>query len=361
MYKVKGEQIRVWMASVTDDEILISHGLLNGKIQYKRKKCNGKNIGRANETTANEQALAEMESLYNKKRDEGYRDTIAEAQSIQLYLPMLAMQYEESLANDRMFAQPKLDGIRCLAIWDGKNVTLQSRKGKPLNIPHVREELQEELTKIQPPSLFLDGELYIHNEGFQEVTRRVKKLCPGTYTVKYYVYDLCVLSSCAGTQTAETVLCRDSAFYKRVRGYHNICRYMQTVEAVPCHAIHKKDIPIKHAEYVSEGYEGLILRDLDSVYEMDKRSKGLLKYKTWKDDEFVITGHKIDQNGLCVWECSTGTHTFDVTPKASHDDRKKMLLTATEQYGKRLTVKYFELTEAGIPRFPVGLGIREID
>lgn len=350
MYKVKNQKIRVWEAVADGDEILITHGELGGRCQTRRKKCTGKNKGRANETTPEQQAHLECESLHKKQWDRGYRDTIEQAESAVLYLPMLAKPYTYPLSKDVMMGQPKLDGIRCLAIWDGTTVRLQSRRGKPLHVPHIQKELAEACVDMEPG--FLDGELYVHGETFQEITRRVKKLSATTETVRYCVYDCYSLAV------------PDRVFKHRVPLY---CRFIRQkklkhTEYVECTLVHKNCVLSAHLGYVAQGYEGMILRDPDSIYELDTRSNGLLKFKAWQDAEFRIVGHKVDQNGLCVWTClSEGGGQFDVTPKASHAERKKMLLTAQEQYGKPYTVKFFELTEAGIPRFPVGLGIREID
>jgi hypothetical protein len=50
---------------------------------------------------------------------------------------------------------------------------------------------------------------------------------------------------------------------------------------------------------------------------------------------------------------------FKATPKASHAERSQILINGDSYKGKLATVRYFSLTDEGIPRFPVFIGIRD--
>ncbi len=115
-------------------------------------------------------------------------------------------------------------------------------------------------------------------------------------------------------------------------------------------------------QYMSDGYEGAIVREMEGTYEIGKRSNHLLKVKTFMDEEYKIIGHTEGIGGFegCViWICETEKgQKFKVVPKGTYEQRQSWFKTATYNYGAMLKVKFFELTDEGIPRFPVGIGIR---
>ncbi|CCW65139.1 unnamed protein product [Phytomonas sp. EM1] len=100
-------------------------------------------------------------------------------------------------------------------------------------------------------------------------------------------------------------------------------------------------------------------------YAYGQRSGTLLKYKLTRDDEFVIEsaveGKGKWKGALGAFVCRTkdGRATFTVTPASSDAEKKRMWACWRTAYkGKALTVQYQELTADGIPRFPIGRGIR---
>ncbi|MFW3388479.1 UNVERIFIED_CONTAM: hypothetical protein RF648_21055, partial [Kocuria sp. CPCC 205274] len=92
----KDGKFKHWIVEVEDDVITVRHGQLGGKMQEQITICTGKNIGRSNETTPEQQALLEAESKYNKQIDKCYRPTQEEAKSVGEVLPMLAKNYLDS-------------------------------------------------------------------------------------------------------------------------------------------------------------------------------------------------------------------------------------------------------------------------
>ena len=97
-----------------------------------------------------------------------------------------------------------------------------------------------------------------------------------------------------------------------------------------------------------------MLREFGSMYE-GKRSKTLLKVKEFHDMEVKITGYKQGtgkyKGMLGSYECVTKEgHTFNCGSGLTDEDRENKL-----NIGKFITVKYFELSKDGVPRFPVYL------
>ena len=77
----------------------------------------GKNLGKVNETTAEEQAQLTVERIYTIRKEQGYAETI-EASGKKFFQPMLAAKYfgmslkkrEELFRKEVVYHQPKLDG-----------------------------------------------------------------------------------------------------------------------------------------------------------------------------------------------------------------------------------------------------------
>ena len=139
------------------------------------KECKPKNVGRANETTATEQAISEGMSKVTEKLRKGYFETIEQAKAeggSDFMAPMLAHKYEDyaDAIEWPCYVQPKLDGIRCFDTPDGK----VSRTNKPiLTMGHI--DVKATLVSFVAGSPFgvrkedpiVDGELYAHGLNFQ--------------------------------------------------------------------------------------------------------------------------------------------------------------------------------------------------
>ncbi len=105
--------------------------------------------------------------------------------------------------------------------------------------------------------------------------------------------------------------------------------------------------------------EGLMLRDPASAYE-NRRSKSLLKVKTFHDDEAVVLGYK-PGTGRCqgmvgALKCRN-THgvEFEVGSGLNDDMRRK-----PPKIGSKITYKYQEFNkDSGKPRFPTFLRVFE--
>jgi ATP-dependent DNA ligase len=140
----------------------------------------------------------------------------------------------------------------------------------------------------------------------------------------------------------------------------------KTLRIVPVHQVeNKEDIERLLYQFLENGDEGIMIRNSDSPYEIDKRSYNLQKYKKFMDSEYKIVGaeegHGNDE-GTVVWICVNGEgKEFNVRPKGTRDARREFYNNKESYYGKSLTVKYQELTNDGIPRFPVGITIRDYE
>jgi DNA ligase-1 len=267
--------------------------------------------------------------------------------------PMLAHDYNKRGKDIKFpcYAQRKLDGVRCLAI-SGKG--LYSRTGKAFpHMDHIRAEINS-----LPKGTILDGELYSDTLNFQEIVGLVKKetLKPADAPKMTQIY-LCVYDTVMdGTNEARNAWLADLFKTHKFKAL----RLLPTDSAD-----NLEDVKRLHAMYVADGYEGLILRNKAGLYKVGHRSADLQKYKEFKDDEYKIVGFKEGdgiEKGCVIWVCETkDKKPFSVRPRGTHEQRAEAFKTASKAVGKKLTVRFQELTEDGIPRFPVGLAIRDYE
>lgn len=343
-------KIQEWSISAEEKDgvgiYTVVHGQQNGKKQTTSTKIlKGKNVGRANETTVWEQTQAEAEAQWTKKQERnGYTTTIPTSKPVR---PMLAKQYEDEkhkLDWSKVVVQPKYDGVRALAIVKNGQVTLMSRQGKPFkSCQHIRDAL------AHLPTMVLDGELYSDELHFQDIVgmvKREKTQDANVLKIKYHIYD---------------VLNKEN-YQKRHEILFNLpvsdpIIKVETRPAASNDAVYKA-----LTRFVTAGYEGAIVRDLRSNYKINGRSEGLLKLKTFMDEEFEIIDvfeGKGKFEGMGIFKCQTQEEkAFDVTPKCSEDSKREILKNRDKYIGQMLTVKFFEWTKDKIPRFPVGISVR---
>lgn len=347
-----------WAIEVVKNRFRSHSGQVGGKITVNEwTTCQGKNIGKSNETTASEQAIAEASALMAKKLERGYFKTLKGIHGEKPFEPMLARKWED--VKDKItypiYTQPKLDGIRCILKKDG----MWTRTGKKINsCPHIYEEVKY-LFAIHP-DMILDGELYCDklNNDFNKICSLVKKTKPtkddldeSSKVIQYWVYDL---------------PSNKGPFSERTKELMQLVKKEKSIVIVPTSLIRDEDrIMAMLGYYIEQGFEGQILRVPSGKYE-NKRSKGLLKHKLFTDEEFEVVsveegkGLKANMIGSATLKNKKG-QTFSSNFKFSHDELKEMFKTKDNMVGKMVTVKYFNLTPDGIPRFPYIIGIRDYE
>jgi DNA ligase-1 len=341
-------------------DICTEYGQIGGKMQNARKTATPKNVGRANATNAGEQAILEATAMHKKRLDGKYSLTIEDAKK-EVFLPMLAASFDKR--KDKVTypvdVQPKLDGVRCLAYWDGDSVKLMSRGGKQWNCcQHIIEELEE----VLPKGMVLDGELYIHGSTFQEITKLVKKLRPESVNVQFHVYD--VPRAVYWTPAFGKVVWDNRI--EALADFRDASIDCKSVVVVETHQANSEDEVYQlQSEYLEDGYEGAIVRERDGEYKFGYRSNKLLKVKNFMDEEYLIAGFTTGVgrfDGCIVWVCMTEDgQSFKVVPQGTMEERQETYKNADKHIGDWLKVKFFELTDDNIPRFPVGLGVRLLE
>jgi DNA ligase 1 len=359
--KTKTGATQQWQIEVEENKYRAHSGQMGGKITTNEwTVVYGKNVGRSNATTDNEQAIAEAVAKRTKKLESGYFEDVNNINEQQYFEPMLAAKWEDY--KDRIqypiFSQPKLDGIRCIVTKDG----MFSRNGKPIiSAPHIYESLKP-LFETNPQLIF-DGELYADKfaNDFNKIVSLVKRTKPtaddladSKKNIQYWIYDL--------PSEDTTFEMRSQSLYELFMEWSYFTNHCFNVDTDVCNS--EAEVMELYGSYVDKGFEGQMLR-LDTLYE-NKRSKSLLKHKTFVDEEYTILdicegeGNRSGTAGYMVFQTESGKG-FKSSIKGTFEYTKWVLENRLDLIGKSATVKYFNLTPDGIPRFPYVISIDRMD
>lgn len=357
--------IQRWVIGVEGTTIVTTYGQVGGVMQNTSESLkSGKNQGRKNETAADEQARKEAKSRWEKKKKAGYVGSMSEAQEDKVdelveggILPMLAKVYEDhavKILDKEVAVQPKLDGGRMIAmIGQDFSVSLWSRTRKRIySMDHIAERLSMIAQKKNWRGVILDGEAYSQKhasdfEGLMSAFRK-ERTTPESQKLQFHIYDMV----------------SDETFKNRIgflTDLHLIGGSM--VRLVDTEFVRgEQKILQLHEKYVGEGYEGAMIRSLDRGYE-HKRSDQLLKLKKFLDEEFEIIGAEEGKGKLAghcgAFVCKAGEETFRVKMSGELERLREYWENQEEYIGKLLTVKFQSKTGYGVPRFPVGMRIRD--
>lgn len=367
--------IQQWQISVEDTTIVTAYGQVGGKIQTTLDPiAEGKNIGRVNETTPRQQALAEAKAQWTKKKKAGYVENLEDAELGKTdsiikggIVPMTAKVFEERKSKVIYpgFVQPKLDGIRCICISFGDKASLWSRTRKPItSCPHIEKEmakLSKLATEYGVPDCIFDGELYNHDlkDEFEEIVSAVRSEEPSEESMKiqYHIYDIVIKDQPQFKRA-------DSLFYLKDTVKQLNLKHIKIVETKM--VLGENDVDNHFERFLDAGYEGAMYRDYEALY-ANTRSDGLLKIKKFQDAEFEIVGVEEGRGKLkghagafiCHIKTPSGAKTFKAKMSGDTKKLKEYLNNFDDYVGSMLTVQYQGYTNTGLPRFPVGLRIRE--
>jgi DNA ligase 1 len=343
-------KISTWKIEVQGNKFRTISGFSDGKkITSDWTLCESKSY-----CTAEEQALNQAKALHKKKMDLGAFENIDDIDKKSFFKPMLAHDFEKykSKLTYPVISQPKLDGVRAIVQESG----MKSRNGKVhVSAPHIHEALNQLFT--DNPDLLFDGELYAHKDtcDFNKIISCVRKTKPkqedldeSRKYIQYWIYDL---PSHPGT------------FAERYEALKQLNLPECCILVDSDIAKSEDEVMGLYSKYMSEGYEGQMVRVEGSLYE-SKRSKSLLKHKTFFDQEFTILS--VNEGGGKLTG-KVGNMSFEIDGKpfkaAVNGDHEylEMLFISGKLIGKQATIKYFELTPDGIPRFPKVIAIRDFE
>lgn len=358
---------RIWLEVLASHvEIHIESGKLHGKLaETITKVTKGKNIGKANGTTPETQAISDINSKIESKLKQGYVEDISHAKpqtelGTGIKQPMLAQKYDPTkkqkgsknlidleLEGKKVYVQPKLDGLRGIFHITSTSITLYSRKGEKLPIlKHLEESLRntwkEHYSNVE--ELWLDGELYTNMFPFNQLSGLIKKekktdkhleLCQ---TIQYHIYDV----------QLPLVYKNRQEIIQKFKS--SVVKVVPTTELIATEETLRSQLEL----YLADLYEGLMIRTTDAPY-IHKRTWNLIKYKIFEDAEFECVGFEESKRGgmagAIICKTKEGKE-FNAGLTFSHTEAIEMWENQGKYIGKQVTVHYFGVSEYNIPRFP---------
>lgn len=208
--------------------------------------------------------------------------------------PMLASLADRPFSSHQWLFEPKLDGVRAIAlIHDGK-VRLLSRRG--LNTTAQFPEVAAALARQPKSQLVLDGEIVALDDhgrpSFQRLQRRLGLTRDGDIrrvarevSVIYYVFDLLYVDDC---ELRSSPLEARKSLLGQVLQVGDVVRL---VEYFPTDGRLAFETAVRH------GLEGVVAKRRDSRYESGCRSRNWLKIKETQSEDFVVGGYTSGEGG----------------------------------------------------------------
>jgi len=388
--------VKVWIIETYDrqdgaSEIRVKYGALGGVMTEQDTGITQGKQGR----TVSEQAINEAKGKVKKQLDKNYRREQDELKALPM-LPMLAGDYRKighrikyELGVD---LSDKFDGVRLLAKCEYMGVIkLMSRTGQPYSIPHIERELMW----IMNPGDVLDGEAYLHGEVLQDITSAVERTDTQTKIdevqraiakkgadfrkpskdpriinptlaeelqnaelihnirpqLQFHVFDL--PSDKVWTERLEELTGYAQERFRVTDAFVLLVKYTRVFT--------EEAMKVWHKDAVDRGYEGIMLRNANGLYESGKRSADLQKYKEFLEAEFQVEGYTVDKDGHIVFICRNDLNKrqFNVI-FGTAEEKAAMLAMAEDFLMEYLKVKFqSRYKKTLLPQFPTGVMFRK--
>lgn len=359
----------LWKATVNGNTVTYDWGQEGGARNKKTQTIkSGKNIGRSNETTVEEQTIFAAENKVISKMNQGFKlvkgKLIAQHdKKTKVNESVPKIMHADKYANHHnkvdhlteVLVQPKLDGNRCMINIKTGKMYARSRK-EIISIPLLGAEVQKACQRLAKQKTreaitWVDGELFSMDLSFNEIQsiiRTTKQVDPKQAAkIKYNIFDY------MSEEPAEV----------RVNNISESVKENDRVKVVPTYMIKPKDIQKWHDKFVEQGHEGVMVRLPGFPYE-NKHSYAIFKYKMFQDEEFEVIGFteergNSDRLGAIICKMTDG-QTFKARPMGTDAERNYMMKHQKEFIGRMATIKFQKYDEnTGKPIFGVLKGFRD--
>lgn len=280
--------------------------------------------------------------------------------------PMLAKSYEDvkpEVLEKEWGASRKLDGVRSLMYWDSNSCEIKtsSRGGKDYNIPstEIRNEPILRVFFQENPNIVLDGELYIHGKPLSEISgmcRLIEYDKSRLDRLAYHIYDI----------VDETL-----TFRERLEILDKLKKSLWLSHFGTCWRVHVvehekvtgfENIMKLHNKYVTEGYEGVVVRDPDQKYKCNARDTRMIKVKKFleREDKIVDLVNGLRDEDLCFLMETKEGYNYKAKPRGDRELKKWYRENIESLKGTMGTIRYFGLTttDKPVPNLPIFVNAR---
>ena len=337
--------------------------------------------------TVTEQARLEYNSHIKKYQDKGYKllekdintysledlnkilpEFTTDANGFQKH--MLAKQADKVSASTfekEWYASRKIDGTRCSFYYKDGVIKTASRGGGDYDPACQHFINNKKLISFfeNHPDYILDGELYKHGKSLQQISgaARLEKNAYDCDWLEYYIYDVMIpnMPFKDRLNILEEIKEELNLEFNPERIWKEGELQMQMVPQVKVSGwLNIKNL---HDKYVSEGWEGVVIRDPSKNYKFGGRGNEMIKVKMYQDSEFLVTGisEGLRDEDLCFTCVTEDGKEFKAKPMGSRELKQTYRDNLDQIVGKMATVKFFYYSDDGTPLQPVLKCIRDYE
>ena len=291
--------------------------------------------------------------------------------------PMLAKQADKvtktTIFNKIWIASRKIDGLRCI-IYLGDDGKLHTSSRGATNYDSAMFEILTHPTLIKlfknNKGLMLDGECYHHGYTLQQINSiaRTQKVAKDLEVLQFYWYDIVDLNNPFKSRLAKMKsIAEELKEYGSEIGWNPDRIFKENelrIQFVPQVEVSGWDNMMKlHNEYVSEGWEGLVIRDPERPYKPNGRTNDMIKIKVYKDDCFKVVGKEAGLRGsedmVFIMEMPDG-RTFKAKPFGDREQKEEYWINFDKKYKGHIgECKFFYYSDDGIPLQPAFKAFRD--
>lgn len=291
--------------------------------------------------------------------------------------PMLAKQADKvtktNIFDKKWIASRKIDGLRCI-IYLGDDGKLHTSSRGATNYDSAMFEILTHPALIKlfknNKGLMLDGECYHHGYTLQQINSiaRTQKVAKDLEILQFYWYDIVDLNNPFKTRLAKMKsLASELKEYGSEISWEPDRVFKENelrIQFVPQVEVSGWDNMMKlHNEYVSEGWEGLVIRDPERPYKPNGRTNDMIKIKVYKDDCFKVVGKEAGLRGsedmVFIMQMPDG-RTFKAKPFGDREQKQEYWINFEEKYNGHIgECKFFYYSDDGIPLQPAFKAFRD--
>ena len=291
--------------------------------------------------------------------------------------PMLAKQADKvtktTIFNKIWIASRKIDGLRCI-IYLGDDGKLHTSSRGATNYDSAMFEILTHPALIKlfknNKGLMLDGECYHHGYTLQQINSiaRTQKVAKDLEVLQFYWYDIVDLNN-----PFKSRLAKMKSIAEELKEYGSEISWEPDrvfkenelrIQFVPQVEVSGWDNMMKlHNEYVSEGWEGLVIRDPERPYKPNGRTNDMIKIKVYKDDCFKVVGKEAGLRGsedmVFIMQMPDG-RTFKAKPFGDREQKEEYWINFDKKYKGHIgECKFFYYSDDGIPLQPAFKAFRD--
>ncbi len=309
-------------------------------------------------------ATSKLSVRSKRSRENKYKDFLS---------PMLATLADKPFDNPNWVFELKWDGYRAIAELNGKSLKLYSRNG--LSFAELYPTVVEALLKLKAHAI-IDGEIVVLDENGKPSFQKLQHYAGNrSLSIVYYAFD-CL--SFKGKDTTDLPLIERKKILHSIIPKTGIVKYSEHVEGIGTTFFR---------EAVKLNMEGILAKQALSLYEKGRRTTNWLKIKNHNTEEAVIAGYTAPRasrkyfgalllgmfnKGKLKYIGHTGTGFTEKLLKELYTTMQP-LVRESSPYETPVpvnspvtwvdpklvcNVKFSELTEDGIMRHPVFMGLR---